>query len=232
MELERALVSDERIVRGRLADDDRAGAAHQLRQRSEVLRANAAVLLRRSENERDARRSFELACKRTGRDEHRRDARLHVGGAAAVQAVAVGFAAECVVHPFTRAERHDVEVTGEDERRLRIRSARARNEAGAAFSELVVLDAVAPFRQQRTRAFGAFALRAGRVDGLELQQRARELDGVGGHQSATSKGSLCSALTRMMEKPRTFPFSSTFSITCGFEVSRNVPSRWSNMTSR
>src|SRR5207245_1855456 len=50
--------------------------------------------------------------------------------------------------------------------------------------------------------------------------------------SATSSGTSCSALTRITEKPSTLPLSSTFSMTCGFTVSRKTPGRCSNMTSR
>src|SRR5712691_7082372 len=37
---------------------------------------------------------------------------------------------------------------------------------------------------------------------------------------------------RLTENPRTLPFSSTFSMTCGFAVSRKTPGPCSNMTSR
>jgi hypothetical protein len=60
----------------------------------------------------------------------RGDAALHVGGAAAVEAVAVGLPGEGVPRPARRAERHGVDVAGEADGRL-LGAADGRDEAGA-----------------------------------------------------------------------------------------------------
>src|SRR5260370_2395017 len=59
VELDRALVPDVRIVGGRLADEHRTRFAEQLRTR-EMLRTDAAALLRRGEHDDDARRAVQL----------------------------------------------------------------------------------------------------------------------------------------------------------------------------
>src|SRR6266850_2176148 len=61
-------------------------------------------------------------CDAARREQDRRHARLHVRRAPSVEPVAVGLAGEWVLRPRHRAERDSVDMTGEAERRLFLRS--------------------------------------------------------------------------------------------------------------
>src|SRR5262249_60388411 len=78
-----------------------------------------------------------------------------------------------------RADRHDVQMAGEAKRRLRVRSTRARDHAGAGVRILVIVDTVAPLLEQAAGIARAVALAAGRVDGVELKQRPGKANWVG-----------------------------------------------------
>src|SRR5215831_1994012 len=93
VEFKRTLVADERIVGGRLAHDHRARAAEEARA-GKVLRSDAAALFRRGENDHDARRPLQALRSVVRGEQDRGHAGLHVGGAAAVEAVAVRLACE------------------------------------------------------------------------------------------------------------------------------------------
>ena len=170
MELERALVADERVVRGRLADHDRARLAHQLRQLGEVARADAAVFLGGREHQHHARGALELVRETARREQDRRHAGLHVGGAATVQAVAVGLARERVARPGAGTERDDVQVPGEAQGRLAAVAARARDYAGAPGLKLVERDLESPAFEQLCGVPGAVGLLARGVDRVVVQQ--------------------------------------------------------------
>ena len=133
-------MADIRIVRRRLRDDDRAGAIEELAV-GEELRALAADFLARGDDEHDAGAARELLREIHGRDDEGRDAALHVGRAAPIQPVTVDLARERVVCPGLGAERHDVDVAGEAQRRAAglVRADR-RDEARAPFGELVIGD--------------------------------------------------------------------------------------------
>ncbi len=173
LEPREALVADIGIVRRGLGHDDGAGAVEQLVV-GEVLGALAADLLARGDHEHQAGPARELGCQLQRRDDEGRDAALHVGGAAAVHAVAVGLARECVVLPRRGAERHHVDVAGEADRRTAVAYADLRDEAGACLGELVVGDAEARLLQQRSQPPRASALHARWVDRVEGEQLARE----------------------------------------------------------
>ncbi len=177
VKLERALVADVRIVRRGLAHDHRPRASEQLRL-CQVVGADAPALLRRREHQDDSRRAGKFLCKAFCGEQHRRDARLHVGRPPSVQPIAPRFARERIARPGVGAERHDVEVAGEAQRRFRRRSPCASDHARSGLGVLVVLDAKAPIREQRADMPRAVALAAGRIDRLEAQQRARQGDGV------------------------------------------------------
>src|SRR6266481_141152 len=78
MELDRALVPDVRIVGGRLADEHRTRFAEELRA-GEMLRTDAAALLRGGEDNDDAWCAVQLFGKRARRQENGSHAGLHVG---------------------------------------------------------------------------------------------------------------------------------------------------------
>src|SRR3954470_7120543 len=101
------------------------------------------------------------------REQNCRDPSLHVRSAAAEQPVAVGLALERILGPLARAERYDVEMPGEAKWRLVARPAGARDHAGAAFGELEIIDAEAPFLEQPAGVVRAVALAARRIDGVE-----------------------------------------------------------------
>ena len=183
VQLDRALVPDHRVVRGRLAHHDRARPAHQLRQRREVPRADAAALLRRRQHQHDAGRAVQFFRKGLRGKQDRRDPRLHVGRTAPVQLVAFRLAREGVLRPLARAERHHVEMPRHAQRRLAARAAvgissRPRDDAGPAFLVFEKLDGKTPLLQQLSRHVRAVALPAGRVDGIEAKQVAGQRDGV------------------------------------------------------
>src|SRR5712692_3417361 len=167
VELDRPLVADQWIVGSGLADYDRAGAAEELRHLRQMVRADAPALLRRGEHDDDARRARKFLREVARREQDRRDARFHVGGAAPVEPVAIGFPRERIARPGPGAERYRVDMPGEAQGRPRIRAARARNDARAALGELVVGDAKAPLLEQRAEMPRAVALAAGRIDRVE-----------------------------------------------------------------
>src|SRR5712691_1326054 len=136
----------------------------------DMLRPDAPPLLLRREHEHYARRSGQLLRDAPSGEQHRREAGLHVGGAAAVQPVAVRLSAKGILGPFTGAERNDVEMSGQAERRLRIAPTRPRDHARARVLVLVVGDLEAPFLQHRTDDMRAVALAARRIDRVEAQQ--------------------------------------------------------------
>src|SRR5205085_7396843 len=92
-----------------------------------------------------------------------------------------------ILRPRARAERDGVEVAGEAERRLRIRSAGARNDARAPRLVLVVGDAEAHLLEQRAGLTRAVRLAARWVDRVEGKERAGERDGVGGAHERNDK---------------------------------------------
>ena len=181
VELHRALVPDVRVVRGRLADQQRARLAQELGAR-EMLRADAAAFFRSGQHNHQAWRPGQSGRKGARREQDRGHAGLHVGSAAPKEAVALGLTGESVLGPGARAERDGVEVPGEAERRLCVRSAGTRDQAGAARLVFVVLDPQARFFEQRAGMPRAIALAAGRVDRVEGEERPGKRDGVGaGH---------------------------------------------------
>jgi len=157
---------------------DPSGAAEELRHLRQMVRADAPALLRRGEHDDDARRARKFLREVARREQDRRDARFHVGGAAPVEPVAVGFPCERVARPGPRAERYRVDMPGEAQGRPRIRAARARNDARAALGELVVGDAKAPLLEQRAEMPRAVALPARRIHRVESQQRPGQRYGV------------------------------------------------------
>src|SRR5581483_10278063 len=117
-------------------------------------------------------------------EQDRGNAGLHVRDAAAVEPVAVRFAGKRIPGPGARAERHGVEVSRETEWRLGIAAARARYDAGASRRVLVVGNAEAPVLEQTAGVPRAIVLAAGRIDGIEGEERPGKRDGVGGAHAA------------------------------------------------
>src|SRR5689334_12716587 len=161
MELDRALVADVRIVRRGLADDQRPGTTEE-RGLGQLLRADAAALLRCRQHNRDARRMRQPGGKAARGEQDGGNTRFHVRGAAAVEALAVGLAGERILRPLARAQRHGVEVPGQAKRRLRLAAAGPRDDAGAARRVLVILDAKSPLLEEAPGVARAVALAAGR----------------------------------------------------------------------
>src|SRR4029077_16286092 len=131
---------------------------------------------------------------------------LHVGGAAPVEAVAVGLARKGVARPRRRSERDGVDVPGEAQRGLGVRAARPRDHAGAPFGVLVVVDAESPGLEQRAGVARAGALLPRRVDGVEAQQVPRQRDRVaiagharGGSGAGAPPGSGTRSTLRIIE---------------------------------
>src|SRR5258706_3096064 len=101
-------------------------------------------------------------------------ATLHVGRAAAVHPVPVGLAGEGVVAPARRSQRHRVDVPGEADGRLLLVAADLRDEAGAAFGELVIGHAKARALEKAAQVARAGTLHSGRIDGVEREELAGE----------------------------------------------------------
>ena len=111
-----ALVRYARVVRRRLGDEERAGAAERAIRPRQRERAVAARLLAGAQHDLEPGAAAAERGDPLRRDHDRRRAALHVARPAAVEPVAVDLAAERVAGPVAAAERDRVEVPGEAQR--------------------------------------------------------------------------------------------------------------------
>ena len=177
LEPDQALVAHVGVVGGGLGHDDGAGPVQQLRVREEA-GPLAADLLARGDDQDDAGAPGEPRRQLDRRRHEGRDAALHVGGAAAVEPVAVGLARERVLRPRLGAQRDGVDVAGEADRGPVRVAADLRDEARAALRELVVGRAESRGLEDRAQVAGAGALHARRVDRVEGEQLPGEPPGI------------------------------------------------------
>ena len=169
-EPQRALVSDERIIRRRLADQQRADAAEQVRLLREERRAAAAALLVRGQHERDAGRLPQPLGKRNRGDDECRNAAFHVARSTSVQPSAFEARAERVALPCSAPERHRVHVTGEPERWPIVVATDPSDDAGARRRKRRIVHIESGALQQLAEITRARFFRAGRIDRVERQQ--------------------------------------------------------------
>ena len=118
-----------------------------------------------------------------GGHDDRRDAALHVARAPPVQAVAVDLAREGVARPVGAAERDGVEVPGQAQgRRVARAPGPARDEARAALVQIEAAHLEARRLQARAGDRRRPGLVPGRVDGVDGDQLAGELDDARAHE--------------------------------------------------
>src|SRR5262245_22524616 len=177
VEPERALVTDAGVEARRLADDYGARFAERAGRGSEVSRAVAAGLLPGDDHEHKARRPRKPLCQTARGNDECGDAALHVGRAAPVEATVGGLACERIARPGRRAERHRVDVASEAEGRPLGRAAEASDQARPTGGIFVGANGEAGVLQHAAKAFRTRALVARRVDGVDAEQLAREVEG-------------------------------------------------------
>ena len=175
---ERALVPDQRVIRRRLADHQRADCAQQLALLDEMRRTPAPQLFIGSDHQRDPGPVLQLVRHAQRRDHEGRDAAFHIARTAAVEFAAFEARAKCVCFPRGGAQRHGVDMAGETERRLAFGAADFSDQAGARRREFRVIDRKSRALQQVAQMLRARLLGAGRINGVELEELARELQHV------------------------------------------------------
>ncbi len=171
---------------------DEEVAADLLRMvRGEPLRAELAAGLLvddGGDQELAARGAPARARERRRSDDLRRDLRLHVDRAAAPEVAVYDLARPRVVAPLGGVREHRVDVAEVAERGPRLRAAQPREQirsVGLGAEQLALEPGV---REQRLEVLLRLALVAGRIDGVEANEAAEDLLGLGGEGVRAESG--------------------------------------------